>query len=326
MMRPILVTLSSLLFVSACGGGSGSPPPPVSPPPPAANTYVVTQSSAKPAARTAYRSSMQSSETGGLVGGAGVASSPGGGLQKPAASKPGALSSIMQKVPLGPDTYDCGVSGTQTISGDLASLLTLTVGDQINVDAVDCDDGLGEVINGRMEMTVATFSGDLVLGLYLLEMDVLLIDFEVATATDTVVSNGDSRVSLDTTGNPMIAMGISGLSMTTVSNTTTLIMTNFDNAQTVNTSTVPEPYTLIASGTVDSSDLGGIISYTTPFMFQGAGADYPFAGEMLIEGADGATIRLIALDTVNVRIETDTNGDGMVDFTENTTWADIATP
>jgi hypothetical protein len=326
MLRAFLVTLSSLLFISACGGGSGSPPPPISPPPPAANTYVVTQSSAKPAARTAYRSSMQSSESGGYVGGGGIASSPGSGLQKPAGRSPGALSSILQKVPLGPDTYDCGVSGTQTISGELASLFTLSVGDQINVDAVDCDDGLGEVINGRMEMTVATFSGDLALGLYLLEMDVLLIDFEVATATDTVLSNGDSRVSLDTTGTPMISMGISGNSLTTITNTTTMIMSNFGNSQTVDTSTIPEPYTLDASGTVDSSELGGIISYSTAVTFQGAGGDYPFAGQMLIEGADGATIRLIALDAINVRIETDTDGDGTVDFTENTTWADIATP
>ena len=55
------------------------------------------------------------------------------------------------------------------------------------------------------------------------------------------------------------------------------------------------------------------------------GADYPFAGEMLITGANNATIRLIALDSVNVRIETDTNGDGVVDATEDTTWDDIAT-
>ncbi|MDH3441290.1 MAG: hypothetical protein OEM63_11095, partial [Gammaproteobacteria bacterium] len=164
MLRAFLVTLSSVLFLSACGGSSYSPPPPpVSPPPPpgGATGLVITTANAKPAARVAYGSTLQSVETGGLVGSSGIAGSPGGGFQKPGAqgASPGALSGILQKIPLGPDTYDCGVGGTQTISGDLASLFTLTVGDQINVDAVDCDDGLGEVINGRMEMTVATFSG-----------------------------------------------------------------------------------------------------------------------------------------------------------------------
>lgn len=326
-MRALLVMFSSLLFLSACGGGSSSaPPPPASPPPPPAATgLVVTTANAKPAVRVAYSSTMQSTDTGGLVGGAGLASSQDtGGLQKPAGGTFSGLSSIMQKVPLGPDTYDCGVSGTQTISGELASLLTLTAGDQINVDAADCDDGLGEVINGRMEMTVATFSGDLLLALYLLEMDVLLIDFEVTTATDSVLSNGDSRVSLDTTGTPLISMGISGNSMTTVTNTSTTIMGNFDTSQTVDTSAIPEPYTLSASGTVDSSELGGVISYSTPVTFQGAGASYPYAGEMLINGADGATIRLIAIDSVNIRIEIDTDGNGTVDDSEDTTWDDIA--
>lgn len=330
MLRAFLVTVSSVIFLSACGGGSSSSPvsPPVSPPPPpgGGSGMVITPANAKPAARVAYGSTLQSVETGGLVGSSGIAGSPGGGFQKPAArgASAGSLSSILQKVPLGPDTYPCGVSGTQTISGELASLFTLTTGDQINVDAVDCDDGLGEVINGRMEMTVATFSGDLLLGLYLLEMNVLLIDFEVVTAVDTVLSNGDSLVSLDTTGNPMIGMSISGNSMTTVTNAGSESVTNFSTAQTVDASVVPEPYTLTASGTVDSSQLSGFIDYTTPVTFQGTGADYPFAGQLLITGANGGTVRLIALDATNVRVETDTDGDGTVDDTEDTTWDDIA--
>ena len=34
--------------------------------------------------------------------------------------------------------------------------------------------------------------------------------------------------------------------------------------------------------------------------------------------------RLIALEAANVRIETDTDGDGTVDDSEDTTWDDIA--
>lgn len=326
MIRAFLVTLSSFLFLSGCGGSSGSPPP-VSPPPGGSTGLVITTANAKPAARVAYGSTLQSMETGGLVDDSGIAGTSNGGFQKPAGGpSPGSLASILQKIPLGPDTFPCGVSGTQTISGELASLFTLTAGDQINVDAADCDDGFGEVINGRMEMTVATFSGDLVLGLYLLEMGVVLIDFEVATAIDTVLSNGDSLVSIDTTGLPIFGTGITGNSMTTVTNADSVTMTTFSTAQTVDTSVVPEPYTLTGSGTVDSFQLAGAISYTTPVTFQGAGADYPFAGELLITGADGGTIRLIALDATNVRIETDTNGDGTVDDSEDTTWDDVATP
>jgi hypothetical protein len=269
---------------------------------------------------------MESISTGGLVGDSGIAGSAGGGLQKPGAPllSSNSLSNLVQKVPLGPDTFPCGVSGTQTISGELASIFGLSVGDQINVDAMNCDDGLGEVLNGRMEMTVRTFSGDLALGLYILEMDVVLIDFSVATAVDMVTSNGDSTVMLDTTGNPMVSMSISGLSLSTVSSAGSVVMSDFSTAQSVNSSTFPEPYTLTTSGTVDSSELTGVVSYVTSITFQGAGAGYPFAGQMVLTGADGATITLTAIDATTVQIDTDTNGDGTPESTEITTWEDIA--
>lgn len=123
-------------------------------------------------------------------------------------------------------------------------------------------------------------------------------------------------------------MSISGVSLTTVSNSGTEIASNFQTAQTVDTSVAAgsEPYTLAASGTINSTQLGGEITYSMPVTFQGAGAGYPFAGEMLISGANGATIRLIALTETTVRIEVDADGDGVVNIggTEDTTWDDIA--
>ncbi len=324
MKRAQLLMSTVVLILSACSSSSSGPAS--SPPPPGANPagLVVATTNAKPAVRVAYGATIGSVGTGGLVGDSGIASSPGG-FQKPGlqSSLSTVLARVVQKVPLGPDTFDCGVSGTQTISGSLASLFTLTAGDRIDVEATDCDDGLGEVINGRMEMTVVIFSGDIA-SLYLLEMGVVLIDFEVVTATDTVVSNGDSLVAMDTLGNPMILMSISGNSLATTSSAGTDTLTNFSTSQSVNTSVQPEPYTLDSSGTVDSSKLTGFINYSTPVVFQGAGTAYPYAGELLIAGDSGGTIRLIALDEVNVRIETDTDGDGTVDATEDTTWDDIA--
>ena len=287
---------------------------------------AITPDNSKPAARVAYGATVQSAGTGEMVGGTGLVSNPGG-YQKPGvqSSLPGLLGRVVQGVPIGPDNYDCSVFGAQTLSGDIASPLTLSAGDRINVEAFDCDDGLGEVINGRMEMTVALFSGDILGGLYLLEMDVDLINFRVTTATDEVTSNGDSRVSIDTTGTPILLLGISGSSLATTSlSAGTEVLTAFETSQSVNTGVVPEPYTLSSSGRVNSSQLSGYVDFSTPVTFQGAGAGYPFAGELLITGANGGTIRLIALDDVNVRIETDIEGDGVVDASEDTTWADIA--
>jgi len=342
MKRAYALLCTSLLALTACSGGSDSPAPasppvspPISPPPPSGTALVIDETNAKTAVRVAYGAAADSMSTGDQVGGGGIAGAPDSGFQKPGTKRAvdGAVAKFSQKDPLGPETTDCGIDpsfGTQTISGEISdpfSLLTgtLSPGDQINVDFMDCDEGFGEVLNGRLEMTVVSFSGDLLISeAYMMVMDVELIDFEVTTATDSVLSNGDSRVTLDTTGTPVISMSISGTSLTTVSSAATEVLTGFSTAQTVDTSVIPEPYTLTTSGDVDSSQLVGTISYATPVTFQGAGDGYPFAGELLITGANGATVRLVALDAATVRIDTDSNGDEEVDSSEVTTWDDIA--
>jgi hypothetical protein len=332
MNRTNFLVLLTALLLSACGsGGSGFIEPPVITPPPVGggDALVISPANSKSAAKAAFGSTMQSVDMGGTVGGGGIAATPNGTLQKIQIerSMTRLASKAAVRIALGPDIQPCLTDGTVTISGDLATGLPFSVGDTINVDAMDCDDGLGEVVNGRMEITVTAYSGDILFGpTYVLGMSVMLIDYEIATATDTIVSNGDSTVTVDTTGTPLIAMSITGLSLTTASLTSTDTVTGFSTAQTVDISVVgSEPYTLAASGTINSTLLGGEIVYSTPVTFQGAGAGYPFAGEMLVTGANGATVRLIALDDINVRIETDADGDGQVDVggTENTTWVDI---
>ena len=329
MYRAVTAIISTLFIVVGCGGDSVEPTSPPPPPAGGAAALTITTDNAKQAARVAYASAMQSTEAGSQVDGSPVGSNTGSGLQKPAGYEPGAAALVryLQKVPLGPDTYDCGVSGTQTISGEISNIFDfsgLSAGDRINVEATECDDGLGEVVNGRIEMTVVSFSGDLTTGLYQLEMAVQLIDFEVTTAADSILSNGDATVWLDTMGNPLFEMSVSGSSLTTVYAAGTDVLTDFMTLQTVDASVLPEPYTLSAAGTVDSSRLAGSIDFSTPVTFQGAGATYPYAGELLVTGAGGATVRLIALTDQSVRIETDTDGDGTVDGTEDTTWDDIA--
>lgn len=322
---PFLLTISVLL--AACDSGPGFTGVANQPPVGGSGPGGIDATNAKQAARVAYASSVQSMGTGERVGNSGIASSPSTDFQKlnVQRSASGLLARAIQKVPLGPDTYDCGVAGTTTISGDIADLFTLTVGDTINMEAVDCDDGLGEVINGRMEMTVVSFTGDLLLGgPYTLSMGVVLINFEVATALDTVVSNGDSTVTIDTTGDPLIVMSISGMSLTNQSLTSTETLSDFMTAQTVDLSVSPEPYTLTASGSTATTQLTISIDYSTPVTFQGAGEGYPFAGEMLITSADGGAVRLIALDENTVRIMTDADGDGTFESSEDTTWDDIA--
>jgi hypothetical protein len=65
------------------------------------------------------------------------------------------------------------------------------------------------------------------------------------------------------------------------------------------------------------------VTYSTPVVFTGFDNDYPDTGELLVEG-DSSSARLIAMDNVNVRIEIDADGDGTIDDTIDTTWAELA--
>ncbi len=70
-------------------------------------------------------------------------------------------------------------------------------------------------------------------------------------------------------------------------------------------------------GTLDSSDLQGVVTYLTPITFTGVDFDFPGSGEFLVL-AENSSLRLIAVDNVNVRIEID--NDGVME-TIDTTWA-----
>jgi len=114
--------------------------------------------------------------------------------------------------------------------------------------------------------------------------------------------------------------GSSGDAMTTSSNTSMETLYSYLNSQTLDTRVSPSPYTTNASGTVDSSELGGVVEYSMFPMFQGFDNDYPSSGELLVTGANGATVRLIIIDNVDIRIEFDSDGMAPPDETIDTTW------
>ena len=99
-------------------------------------------------------------------------------------------------------------------------------------------------------------------------------------------------------------------------------LSNYVSNQTVDSGLQPLPYTLSAAGTLDSTELDGVIQYSTPVTFAGEGFDYPSSGSMLIQGLDSAA-RLTAVDNVNVTIEIDVDGDGTYDETLELTWAEL---
>ena len=308
------------VFVAGCGGSSDSGPsnPPVTVPAP---DLALSSGNSMQVLQVAYLTASDSGDMAGLVTNTGISANTGGVAKIPL---PGQLvkpfSIAVSQVPIGPETLPCDVSGSITVSGDLANPLTLSAGDTINMDADMCDDGLGEVTDGLISSTVDAFSGDITSGLFNMTMTMDITNFQVTTVDDVLLSNGDVTVMVDNTTQGYVSASVRGDGMTTSSNTSMETLYDYLTAQTLDTRVSPSPGTMTASGTADSSELGGVVDYSTPTMFQAFDNDYPNSGEMLVTGADGATVRLIVIDNVNIRIEFDSDGMAPPDETIDTTW------
>ena len=308
--------------LAGCGGSSGGGGlAPIAPP----ADLSINSSNGELVARSAYLAALQSGDMAGLVGSTGLIGSTDGGFAKPATrnslSKP--LATAVSVIPVGPETLPCDASGSITVSGDLADPTTLTAGDVINIDADNCNDGLGETIDGLVSFTVDAFTGDIFTSLYDMTMSLDITNLQVTTPEDVLTSNGDSTVRLNTLNTPAVSASVSGQSLTADTNSQSRTLSNYSSDQTLDAGQTPAPYTMDSSGTLDTTELGGVVDYETELVFQGFDTDYPNSGVLLISG-DNSTARLIAVDNVNVQVEIDVDADGVVDETIVTTWDALA--
>ena len=322
MKRTLFTVLGTSLLLGACGEGSLFEEP----------TQVTTGSITAGNALTTTRASWQAGLTSGsfasLGSSLGLSAGTADGFSKPGSGAmiEGRLGSLLQKVPFGPDEFPCLVNGTVTISGDIAEPTdptSLSFNDTFQVVYAACDDGAGEVLDGTLDFTVGDFTGDRVAGTYMLSMDTVATDFQVTAGGETTVSNGDATVALDTMETPLIVVSTSGAAMRVDSSSRSDVLTGYQSSQTVDGNVAPSPYTLSVAGTLDSTSLNGVVRYSTVEAFEGIGIEFPSQGRLRVLGSD-SSLELVAIDNVNVDIEIDSNGDGIIDVTISTTWADIS--
>lgn len=318
MYRLFLMGLICTAMAACGGGGDGLAGGGTSPAPAAglkidsANAVVVSKAS--------YDAAAGSVEVGTLLTDAGpIAAAPAGSMK--AAQQFSKLTSDDIQQALIPVTEDC-LSGSYTVDATLANPFAISAGDSFNIVFNQCDEGLGEVLNGTLDFTIDAISGDLAGGMYELQVSMNLTDFQVTTEADVVISNGDATVLLDTTNNPLVLASASGNSLSTDSNASSDTLSNFSSSQSVNAGLDPMPFSWTAGGTLDTSRLTDTVTYSTPVTFEGFDLDYPYVGELLVAG-DSSSARLVAIDSVNIRIDIDSDGDGTVDESIETTWAEF---
>ena len=291
---------SALLVIalSGCGGGGGGAPPGPAP------TGTINTGRALDIAGRAVDMALQSGSFGGITDFVGLTAVPtgaagslgGGRLMKPGSRQ------YWAGVPVGPEVRLCEEDGTETVSGDIASPLTVTDGDFLDYVWNECDDGLGQVINGLIRMTFTEFEGDLLAGRILLRVSLTVTDFQVTEGLDVRLTNGGLSLTIDSRNQPETIIETLGNSLVVASNNSTDTLTNFSSLIVENTSMFPSNFTTDVTGTLLSTLFEGSVNYNMPIPFEATGDNYPYAGEMLISGSGGATIRIMALDLSLIHI------------------------
>lgn len=216
---------------------------------------------------------------------------------------------------------NCAVGGTVDVTITQANINTITVGDRIVAVFIDCDDGLGYVMSGTVDITIAAIQGDILTDVFLLGMDILMTDVVVTEGTSTMTADGDFTLTLDSLDFPVMRMSLSGDNLQLGGDGEVVTLTGFDHALEVDAVTTA----LVANvlGRLDSSTLGGSVDYVTTVTIEAIGDNDPNTGEILITGADNSSVRIVIIDTSHVRLEIDENGDGTVDAFIDTTWAEL---
>lgn len=227
------------------------------------------------------------------------------------------------------DTYNCAISGTFDAAwNDADNDNTFSNGDTFQIAFSNCSDSTGQAVNGAVSISNLTTSGNY--GSYPFSMGatITLTDLKVTEDPDVTTMNGSFGLS-DSTQDGVeesVAITNGSLSASGTEGTTpwSATLSGFQSNTTYDNNTAT--YALTTQGNLDANEstAAGTASFTTPAAFKGSYMDaYPSEGQFKVVGAANSSLTLTALDSTNVRLEIDDNGDGVTDGIIDTTWTEI---
>jgi hypothetical protein len=219
--------------------------------------------------------------------------------------------------------FDCAVSGTVDIDVTVADPFAPTEGDIYALLFTTCDDGIGTVTDGGIIITISNLDGDVASGLFLLGVSMELSAFQVTEAGVASGASGSVTVAIDRRMPPVTTITVSTSALATSSEGTAEAVSDLTITISEDESQFPTGVSVDTSFTLSSPRIGGEVVVSTSLDLQASGDDYPFVGELRIDGAGNSAIVLIALDANLVRLEIDIDGDGAVDEIVETTWDEL---
>jgi hypothetical protein len=224
--------------------------------------------------------------------------------------------------PFGPTAYNCPVSGTFIVTGDVADMNTITAGDFSTYEASACDSGTGFSVDGTHSLDIISVTGDVASGQYEVAQTMDFTSFRATSASGVATINGDHTVVLDTRIPASITTAYSGDSLDVTEQGITVLARNYSGFMTTDTGTFGTSFDVV--GTVNSSVIAGSYNYSNSETIQRVLGDNPADGIFDVDGANFSTARILIVDSNALHLEVDDNGSGNYEFSiANMTWEEF---
>lgn len=222
---------------------------------------------------------------------------------------------------LGEVTTVCEGGGTQSVNfSDPNSNTELDVGETLALVYVNCV-AAGETLNGAMNITTTSKDGDPSLenSNYSIGATIATSNFSITDSDGTVSHNGQIVFLLTHTPTTDTTT-VNIPTFTVLNNGITDALSNFTITSIENLAT--SQYSVTVAGLVNNS-VDGTFRVSTPTPLQGVGDGDPTLGVLKIEGVTSSMTVNPLSDGQQVRLDIDSNGDGITDSSINTTWAQL---
>lgn len=326
----LTLTWGAALLLSACGGGNSDSEPM---PPPAARAII---SSANAQEASAHGYSAASALNGHVDSGSDFAT--GVSITKPSQ---GLIALSLQQLyralegrsapalAVGVTTsrsLPCPLGGSTSVSVNLASAVVMSPGDSFSIAATNCRMDATTTLNGALALTFNAVSGmPTATSAWSATLGATFTGFSETRGAQTSTANGDMTVTITQAAVQDTAISATGntLRMGTTQNgvSTEITMKNYRYSGRVKDGVASYGVNFSMSGNLPK--LGAVdyaVKTTTDFK-QATTALYPSQGVMTVTAADNSSATLTVIDSGNVSVGLDKNGDGSVDETLTTTWA-----
>ena len=178
-------------------------------------------------------------------------------------------------------------------------------------------------INGTISYTVVAVAGSEEQGSFVFEIAADFDNVAIVGFGATVVVDGGFTLAISSTDGETLTHTVTGDSLRAFAqgpegNSFSGRLEDFTLVREFNTES--GDFLLDFTGTVSGSEVNGTVHYETLVPFTGNVETDPDSGMLVITGAAGVEVTLVAIDDENVRILIDVNGDGEPEATIDTTW------